>query len=275
MNESSEPLVSVVIVNYNGGSVILECLNSLQNYIKEITYEIIVVDNSSQDESPEKIDNYFPNVTLLRQSRNFGFGTANNIGIAKSSGKFIWLLNSDIYLTSNVLPFLVNRLESDSKIGILGPRLVNRDGSFQLSVSKEISILGEFQTLQQVKRYRNLSTRPLLAQSYMYEKPVDIIIGAAMFMRRDVFDQAGGFDENFFMYFEESDLCKRTRNLGYTILYTPQVELIHIGGYSVSKASGHMAQEYRRSQRYYYHKHRPIWEQWLLNTYLAIKEWRN
>ncbi|NEQ48935.1 MAG: glycosyltransferase family 2 protein [Leptolyngbya sp. SIO3F4] len=275
MNVSSKPLVSIVIVNYNGGPVILECLNSLQKYTRRIPYEIIVVDNNSQDGSPEEINGNFPSVNLLRQSKNAGFGTANNIGVAKSSGKFIWLLNSDVYLTSNVLPFFVARLEEDPQIGILGPRLVNADGSFQLSVSKEISIRGEFQTLQQVRKYRNLATRPQLAQSYVSEKTVDIVVGAAMFMRREVFDKSGGFDQNFFMYFEESDLCKRVRNLGYSILYTPKVELIHIGGYSVSKASGRMAQEYRRSQRYYYEKHRPIWEQWLLHAYLTIKQWRS
>ena len=273
MKQTSIPLVSIIIVNYNGADVIIECLESLCTNLKQISYEIIVVDNASQDGSPESIIRQFSKVILLQQPKNLGFGAANNIGVNHARGEFIFFLNSDTVLINDILPTLIAKINQSPQVGIIGPKLLNSDGSFQFSVSKEISILGEFQTLQQVKQYRNPATRSTLAQIYGYEQNVDIVVGAAMLMRRSLFKEVGGFDESFFMYFEESDLCKRVRDLGYTILYTPEANLIHLGGYSVAKVAGVMATEYRRSQCYYYQKHRPFWEQWLLNFYLAIKQW--
>ena len=265
------PTVSIIIVNYNGADVILNCLASLYNHLEQLSYEIIVVDNNSQDGSPGCIAQRFPNVILLQQSTNLGFGTANNLGAHYAQGEMLFLLNSDTLLTANILPKLIAKLTQASHVGIVGPQLRNPDGTFQLSVAREIGIWGEFQTLQQVRRYRAPSARSVLAKLYAHDQRVDIVIGAAMLMRRSLFEQIGGFDETFFMYFEESDLCKRVRDLGYIILYTPEVSLIHRGGYSVAKVQGSMCEVYRCSQRYYYKKHRPAWECWLLNAYLALK----
>ncbi|MGB5969157.1 MAG: glycosyltransferase family 2 protein [Spirulinaceae cyanobacterium] len=271
MNLNQLPFVSIIIINYNGAEVILNCLESLYSNLKQVAYEVIVVDNASQDGSPESIVQQFPQVTLLPQKRNLGFGSANNIGVQQAQGEFLFLLNSDTIITADILPRLIAKLNQSPLTGIVGPQLLNPDGSFQFSVSKEISILGEFQTLQQVKQYRNLATRPNVAKIYNQEQNVDIVVGAAMLMRRSLFKEVGGFDQSFFMYFEESDLCKRVGNLGYSILYIPEVSLIHLGGYSVAKNADYMAREYRRSQRYYYKKHRPLWEQWFLYCYLIIR----
>ena len=275
MTLTQPPLVSIIVVNYNGADVILDCLRSVETHLRAVSYEVIVVDNASQDDSCDRIAQQFPKVTLLPQAQNLGFGTANNVGVGVAQGKFLFLLNSDTRLTADILPTLLAKLTQSPHIGIVGPQLLNPDGSFQFSVSKDIGLWGEFQTLQQVKQYRNLTTRAVLAQTYNHDQTVDVVVGAAMLMPRSLFEQIGGFDETFFMYFEESDLCKRVRDLSYTILYTPAVSLIHVGGYSVAQAAGPMAQEYRRSQRYYYRKHRPHWEQWLLHGYLALKAWRH
>lgn len=267
-------MVSIIVVNYNGADVILNCLASIYRHLSEIAFEVIVVDNASKDGSPELISQWFPKVTLLLQPDNLGFGAANNIGAERAQGEVLFLLNSDTILTTDVLPTLMSRLIQSPKIGIVGPQLLNSDGSFQLSVSKDIGIWGEFQTVRQVHKYRRPEARAALAKKYSHDQPVDIVVGAAMFMRRSLFMQVGGFDEAFFMYFEESDLCKRVRKLGYTIFYTPAASVIHLGGYSVAKVAGSMAKEYRRSQRYYYQKHRPRWEQLMLCGYLRIKGWR-
>ncbi|MBT9316763.1 glycosyltransferase family 2 protein [Leptothoe spongobia] len=267
------PLISIIIVNYNGADVILDCLRSIYERCSSVTFEVIVIDNASSDGSLGQIHQEFPQVSLLTQDTNLGFGKANNIGVRYAQGEFLFFLNSDTLIPTDILLSLLTKLTQSSDVGIVGPRLLNTDGSFQLSVSKEISILGEFQTLQQVRRYRDQATRKSLSQLYSHDQFVDIVVGAAMFMRRSLFQQVGGFDETFFMYLEESDLCKRVRDLGYTILYTSDISLIHIGGYSVAKASETMAKEYRRSQRYYYKKHRPVWEQWLLAAYLSCKSW--
>ena len=270
----SQPQVSIIIVNYNGLGVIVDCLTSIFGHLPAPAIEVIVVDNDSQDGSPELIAQKFPQVNLLRQSKNSGFGTANNVGARQARGEYLLLLNSDTLVTADILPTLVAKLTSEAHVGIVGPRLLNPDGSFQLSIAHEIGLWGEWRTLQQVKQYRIPANRPALAARYDRDQVVDIVIGAALMMRRSLFEQVGGFDETFFMYFEESDLCQRVRALGYKILYTPAVTVIHIGGYSVAQAAGPMAVAYRRSQRYYYRKHRPRWEQWILHGYLAFKTWR-
>ncbi|WP_204140938.1 glycosyltransferase family 2 protein [Halomicronema sp. CCY15110] len=270
----SDLKVSIIIVNYNGGDVIIDCLASIFQHLDTATVEVIVVDNDSRDRSPDLIEQKFPEVHLLRQSENLGFGTANNIGAHHAQGTYLFLLNSDTLIQNNILPALMSKLDSAPDIGIVGPRLLNPDGSFQLSTAYEIGLWGEWLTLQAVRKYRQPACRPALAQQYGADQYVDIIVGAAMLMRRSHFFEIGGFDETFFMYFEESDLCQRLRDAGYRLLYTPAVSLIHIGGYSVAQVAGKMAAEYRRSQRYYYQKHRPPWEQWVLHRYLALKQWR-
>ncbi|MEM9117984.1 MAG: glycosyltransferase family 2 protein [Cyanobacteria bacterium P01_F01_bin.56] len=270
----SQVQVSVVIVNYNGGTVILDCLASIFQHLDSVKTDVIVVDNASQDGSPDGIERKFPQVQLLRQSENLGFGAANNMGVKQALGRYLFLLNSDTLIQQNIMPVLLNKLESAVDIGIVGPQLLNPDGSFQLSTAYEIGLWGEWRTLQVVRKYRQPANRPALARQYDTDQSVDIVVGAAMLMRRSHFRQIGGFDETFFMYFEESDLCQRFRDAGYRVLYTPDVSLIHIGGYSVAQVAGKMAAEYRHSQRYYYAKHRPAWEQWVLHCYLALKQWR-
>jgi GT2 family glycosyltransferase len=270
----SNSTVSIVIVNYNGGGVIIDCLASIFQHLDTASVEVIVVDNNSRDRSPDLIEQKFPEVHLLRQSENLGFGAANNIGAHHAQGTYLFLLNSDTLIQSNILPALMSKLDSAPDIGIVGPRLLNPDGSFQLSAAYEIGLWGEWRTLQEVRKYRQPARRPALAQQYGADQDVDIIVGAAMLMRRSHFFAIGGFDEHFFMYFEESDLCQRFRDAGYRLLYTPAVSLIHIGGFSVAQVAGKMAAEYRRSQRYYYQKHRPQWEQWVLHCYLTLKQWR-
>lgn len=270
----SAPSTSIIIVNYNGAGIVIECLNSLHQHLSLVEVEIIVVDNDSSDHSGDRIAQHFPQIKLIQLDRNRGFGAANNVGVRAARGDYIFLLNSDTLLKSDILPTLQAKLESRADIGIVGPKLINPDGSFQLSTAYEIGLWGEFKTLQLVKRYRVPENRPALAQRYHTDQEVDIVVGAAMFMRRSLFETINGFDETFFMYFEESDVCQRVRELGYKILYTPAVSVIHIGGYSIAQSAGVMAQEYRRSQRYYYQKHRPIWEQWILDQYLRLKQWR-
>jgi GT2 family glycosyltransferase len=162
-------------------------------------------------------------------------------------------------------------MSENPDVGIIGPKLLFPDGSFQISFSPEISIKGEFAARKLHKNAENKNKLDIIEQDFQDIQEVDIVVGAAFFIRTELFNLLGGFDEKFFMYFEESDLCKRVRNEGYKILYTPYVSLIHIRGYSVNKISNKMAVEYRRSQIYYYHKHRPIWEILILRIYLLFK----
>ncbi len=264
-------LVSIILVNYNGIDVIENCLRSLQQFLQAVPYEVIVVDNASQDGSPDLVKQNFPQVHLIRLVENRGFGAGNNIGAKIANGEFLFFLNTDTQLISDVLPTLIVLMKEYPDVGIIGSKLLNPDGSLQLSTAWAVSIAGEFRTLQQLKDYEKLQRRATIMERFDQPHEVDVVVGAAFLIRRTLFETLGGFDENFFMYFEESDLCQRAQYLGWKILYTPAVSLIHIRGHSTDKIAGRMAIEYRRSQLYYYQKHRPLWEQVVLRLYLLLK----
>ncbi|MGA7937861.1 MAG: glycosyltransferase family 2 protein [Kovacikia sp.] len=271
MSDDRPPLVSIILVNYNGAEVVLNCLRSLEQFLQAIPYEILVVDNASQDGSPDLIENHFPQARLLRQQENRGFGTGNNVAAKIAKGEFLLLLNTDTQLLSDILPALVLLMKEYPDAGIIGPKLLNPDGSLQLSTAWEISICGEYKTRQQLKAYKEPKQQARIDQRFEALQEVDIVVGAAFLIRKVLFDRLGGFDETFFMYFEESDLCYRAKQLGWKILYTPEVSLIHIRGHSVDKAGDRMVLEYRKSQLYYYQKHRSGQEQLVLRLYLLLK----
>jgi hypothetical protein len=263
--------VSVILVNYNGEQVVLDCLKSVQAQLQSYSYEVIVVDNASSDRSPDQIAVQFPTVKLLRQTENHGFGGGNNIGAAAATGEYLFLLNTDTQLTCDVLAALVPVLEQDPTIGIVAPQLLNPDGTLQLSTAPAISLWGEYQILKQLYQYEDPQHQPAIRQKFAQVQAVDSATGAALLMRRSLFEDLEGFDETFFMYFEDCDFCQRVLDRGLKIIYTPAVSLMHICGYSVKKVQERIRVEYRRSQLFYYRKHRPLHEQLLLRSYLTVK----
>ncbi|MBD2124522.1 glycosyltransferase family 2 protein [Trichocoleus sp. FACHB-262] len=264
-------LVSIILVNYNGVGVILDCLDSIEKFIHSVTYEVIVVDNDSTDGSPKLVAQKFPHVQVIQSSKNLGFGAGNNLGAQAAKGNFLFLLNTDTVLISDPLPHLLILMQTHLDVGLIGPQLLNPDGTLQLSVVPAIGLRGEYQAQQQLKKYQNANNQAAISQQFQVIQEVEIVIGAAIFIRRELFDSLGGFDESFFMYFEESDLCQRSRNQGWKILYTPQTALIHLKGQSVNQRADAMAIEYRKSQLYYYQKHCSLVEQILVRLYLLIK----
>jgi GT2 family glycosyltransferase len=271
MNQQQPISVSIILVNYNGAEILLDCLNSIQKFIDIPNHEIILVDNASSDGSVELVAAHYPHIRLVKQIENRGFGAGNNVGAKLATGEFLFLLNTDTVLVSNILPPLIQLMQADPQVGIIGPKLLNLDGSLQISVSPALGIKGEYEARQMHQAYQNISQQSLIEQKFQEIQEVDIVVGAAFFIRSSLFHALGGFDEKFFMYFEESDLCQRAQYQGYKIIYTPDVHLIHLKGYSIQKTANIMAIEYRRSQLYYYQKHRPLWEQLLLRIYLFCK----
>ncbi|MBD2411632.1 glycosyltransferase [Nostoc calcicola FACHB-389] len=271
MNTELNNSVSIILVNYNGADVLADCLNSLEKFIPRDNCEIILVDNNSQDSSVSIVDDKFPNIKLIKLPENVGFGAGNNVGAKVAKGNFLFLLNTDTILTSNILPHLIELMSANLDVGVIGTKLLFPDGSFQVSFSPKIGIKGEMEAKKIHDNAQNKNKLKIIEQNFKEIKEVDIVVGAALFIRADLFNLLGGFDEKFFMYFEESDLCQRVRNAGYKIVYTPHVSLIHIRGHSVKKISNKMAVEYRRSQIYYYYKHLPMWEILILKIYLLLK----
>ncbi|MDD8018425.1 MAG: glycosyltransferase family 2 protein [Bacteroidota bacterium] len=264
---SETHLISIIIVNYNGLNYTQQCIESLFRFHSAEAFEVIVVDNNSTDGSVELLEKQFPDVTVCKLGSNKGFGSANNYGVKQSHGDYLFILNNDTIIESNIFPEMVSMLKEDQTIGVIAPQLKNPDGSIQLSYGKFPSLKNEYTTRKQQAGSRNFN--PL---SDSTSGQIDWVTAAAMFVRRDAFEKAGGFDEQYFMYFEDIDLCKRIGDLGYKILYYPKTSLIHIGGGSKSNSvNGKIQIEYRKSQLLYYVKHQTLLQQFLLKAYLFIK----
>jgi GT2 family glycosyltransferase len=265
--------VSVIIVNYNGGELLIQAIASFQQWVKATSYEIILVDNASRDGSVERVKQLLPQVNVLLLENNVGFGRANNAGARAAQGKYLLFLNSDTIIREDMLTPLVSFLEEHESAAVVGPKLLNPDGTIQLSYGNEPGILGEAQSKQCRRKLesKHPHVRQSIEQKLLRQQEVDWLTGAAMLVRRSVFDSLGGFDEDYFMYFEDADFCTRVRKAEYKVVYFPETSLIHIGGKSVETISDTIAVEYRRSQLLFYHKHRNIFSRGIVRVYLFVK----
>jgi len=266
-------MVSVIIVNYNSGEFLVQAIASLKQWVKATPLEIILVDNASRDGSVERVKQLFPQMSVLELPNNVGFARANNLGAQMAQGKYLLFLNSDTVLHEDVLTPLVSFLEQDENAAVVGPKLVNVDGTFQLSFGNRTGFLGEAQSIWWQRKLK--SKRPRISQGMekklVRKRDVKWLTGAAMLVRRPVFEMLGGFDEDYFMYFEDADFCARVRKAGYRVTYFPATALIHLGGKSVKGLSDTIAYEYRRSQLLYYQKHRSLVSRGIIRLYLLMK----
>jgi GT2 family glycosyltransferase len=229
--------VSIVIVNYNTKDLILQCLQSIYENTVGVDFEIIVVDNASEDESCASIKEKFPKVILVESKYNLGFGKANNIGAKLASGNFLFLLNSDTLLIENSIKVLKDFLEksNDQTIGVVGCKLLDKDKKPHISYGNFPSIyqeIFEYGLLKIFKKYYAEKLSPSITDKSTEIKNVDYIIGADMFFKKSVFDAVSGFDEDFFLYYEETEICFRLKKLGYKIVWNPNTSIIHYVGSS-------------------------------------------
>lgn len=247
------PLISVIIVNYNTCELTRQCLTSLQSETAAITAEVIVVDNASSDDSREMIQKEFPEVELLAMQENLGFGKANNVGVRAAKGKHVILLNSDTIVKPQAFQKLLNFAEQKPSLGAVGPKLLNADGSLQKGCWRFPTfsrVLGET-----VGLWRLLGTPSnYLDKDYNHVRQVDFAIGACLLLPRKLYEEIGGFDEQFFMYSEETDLCMRMRKAGLKVYFYPESEIIHLGGGS-QVTSGRRAKQFYNSQELFYRKY--------------------
>ncbi len=234
--------LSIIIVNYNVKEFLQNLLHSINKSAAGISYEIIIVDNASDDGSVEFIKEKFPQVKLIVNSTNLGFGKANNQGLLSAKGKFILLLNPDTLLGEDTLKRMINFFEATPEAGIAGCKILNPDGTLQLacrrsfpgpwtSFCKVTGLSALFPKNKFFARY-NLT---YLDENQSYE--VDAISGSFMMLRNEVYEKAGGFDEDFFMYGEDLDLCYRIQKSGYKVYYVHTTQIIHYKGESTKRSS--------------------------------------
>ena len=235
--------VSIVIVNYNTKDLILQCLQSIYENTVGVDFEIIVVDNASEDDSCVSIKEKFPKVTIVESNYNLGFGKANNVGAKLALGNFLFLLNSDTILIENSIKILKDYFENsnDSKVGVVGCKLLDTDKNPHISYGNFPSIyqeLFEFGLSKIFRKYYSEKLSISVIDKGTQIKEVDFIMGADMFLKKSIFDYVGGFDEDFFLYYEETEICFRLNRLGYKIIWNPSTSIIHYIGSSAKKQDG-------------------------------------
>jgi N-acetylglucosaminyl-diphospho-decaprenol L-rhamnosyltransferase len=264
--------LSIVIVSWNVKALLRECLRSLlrapgwqfgtaafpSDQASSRTAEIWVVDSASSDGTAEMVRDEFPGVGLIASIENVGFTKGNNLGIAQCSGRYVMLLNPDTEITGDALDVLVGWLDTNPDVGVVGPCIVQPDGEVQPSRRRFPTFGTAFMesTILQQWFPRNRS----LARYYMWDQPddqvqdVDWLEGACLVVRDKTLRGVGGFDERFFMYSEELDLCRRIKQAGWRIVYLPSARILHHGGKSSEQVVASKHIRFQRSKIAYYSK---------------------
>ena len=234
--------VSVIIVNYKTPQLCIDCINSVIEKTVNIDYEIIVVDNDSQDNSLQKIKEEFGNrVVLIDAGENLGFGKANNLGAKNAKGEYLFLLNSDTILRNNAIKCLYDFIKIDSSVGIVGGNLFDKNGNPAHSFKVNQIDLNGLKVSSFFKSMRHKLSGKMTDWDFNDTKePIEIngyITGADLMIKKSIFEEVGGFDSDFFMYFEESEMTFRVRQLGYKVYSVPAAEIIHLEGASTKGKS--------------------------------------
>jgi GT2 family glycosyltransferase len=255
-------VVSIVIVSHNTRADLERCLESLHAAPPHASHEVVVVDNASTDGSAGAARRW-PDVRVIETGSNAGFARANNIGIRATSSAVVLLLNSDTIVPPGAIDRLVAELDRDPEVAIVGPRLVDGSGRAELSFGRMIGPLNEL-------RQKRLSTSADVGRLTRQRQYPDWVSGACLLVRRADADAVGGLDERFFMYTEDVDFCAAIRARGRRVLFTPDVEIVHLRGRSAATAPASTTAAYRRSQIAFYEKHHPRWAP-VLKLYLRIR----
>jgi GT2 family glycosyltransferase len=251
--------ISIVIVTWNAKKYAAECLDSLQACINDPEAEVIVVDNASTDGTPELVRDSYPGVTLIRNDENLGFAKANNIGIRRSTGEYVCLINSDVHVLDGCIEQAVEYMKQDSRIGLLGPKMLGADKKAYRSYMGAPTLWRCFcRALALDVLFPNSKLfggflMPYLKRDRIAE--VDVLNGWFWVTRREALNQVGLLDETFFMYGEDIDWCIRFRKAGWKVVYFPNAESIHYGGASSSKAPLRFYIEMQKANYQYWKKH--------------------
>lgn len=277
-NARSNPIdLSIIIVSWNVRDLLRRCVQSINSQTADgrpPTAETIVVDNASCDGTVEMLRAEFPNVRVIANSENAGFTRANNQALAIAQGRYLFLLNPDTELRAGTLQTLYDYAETNPRVGIIGPQLFYGDGSMQSSRRRFPTLATAFleaTLLQQwFPRHRVLTRFYMLDTRDDATQPVDWINGAAMFVRRAVYEQIGGLDEQFFMYSEELDWCYRAKQAGWEIYYLPTAQVTHYEGKSSEQAVAARDIHFNTSKIRFFRKYRGAFIAEILRAFLRL-----
>jgi GT2 family glycosyltransferase len=253
--------LSIIIVNYNTRDLLRDCLHSIYSSQGGFHYEVIVVDNCSPDDSVEMVQQEFPQAKLIASEINRGYAYANNLGFRQARGHYLLLLNPDTVLPPAALQGMLDFMEEHPDAGVAGPKLVLADGSLDLASRRSFPTLDVafYRLVGLSKRYPNSPRYNRYNLGYLDPNQVaevDSVVGAFMCIRREALDQAGLFDERFFMYAEDIDLCYRIKvDHGWKVYYNPAVVVTHYKAQSTRKRFARMTIEFYRAMWLFHKKH--------------------
>jgi len=256
--------VSIIIVNWNTHEITQGCLESVYEQTENIRFEVIVVDNASSDGSVEMVQTLFPQVALIKNKENRGFAAANNQGMTIAKGRYILLLNSDTLILDNAIEKSISFADAHPETAIVGCRVLNPDRTLQPTCGMFPSLLN--QLLFCTYLYKLFPKSKFFGRAKMSwwdrddVREVEVVSGCFMLIRRKAIKETGMFDEQFFMYSEENDLCYRMRKAGWRNMFTPQAQIIHLGGSSAVLYSQKRAVIKDSSTIKMMFKHWPLWQ---------------
>jgi GT2 family glycosyltransferase len=266
------PKLSIVVVTFNSAADIAGCLAALPAAARHTPYDVVVVDNASADGTAALVRASNPEVQVIDAGGNLGFARANNIGIRATASELVLLLNPDAVPGAGAIDVLVGILDGNPRIGVAGPRIVDRGGRAELSFGRMIAPLAELR--------QKLLTRghdrgwPLISAQVERQtrQPAfpDWVSGACLLVRRASLERAGLLDERFFLYTEDVDLCAAVRAQGGLVRFSPEAEVVHARGASRATDRGPAEDAYRRSHLAFYRKHHPSWAP-VLGAYLKLR----
>ncbi|HEX6869611.1 MAG TPA: glycosyltransferase family 2 protein [Micromonosporaceae bacterium] len=265
--------VSVVIVNWNTRDLLDQTLSTLHSQTTGVAFETIVVDNGSTDGSAALVRDHWPRIDLVALPENRGFAAANNIGFARASGEYVLLLNSDTIVLPTTVRGLVDLLDRTPEAVCAGARHLNADGSLQRSVDDFPTLANDFLSYTELHRARLLQRwlrhRFAWWGAHDQVRTVGWVNGACMMVRRQVIETIGGLDEGFFIYAEEVDWCFRMWQAGGQVYFTPEAEVIHLGGQAMNNAAHRRITLKYLGQMRFYRKHYSKARQLALRSILA------
>jgi GT2 family glycosyltransferase len=265
-NESNSIEVSIVVVNWNTRELLLSCLRSLFQSPQGFSFEVIVSENGSCDGSEEAVRREFPAITVIQNGRDLGFGAGVNVGATRAKGRYIAVIPPDGTIPKDTLKRMLEYLISDRDVGVVGCRLVGPDGKTQLSCARfptPLRVISLFSRLDRILPIPSVQTYydrfdwrrgRTVPWDHLQSREVDTVLGAVFMMPIDAFRLVGGFDERYFMYYEEVDLFKMVRQKGFRVYFMTDVFAVHYGGEATKQEYAKMRFEQQRSLLIYIRK---------------------
>lgn len=260
VNRKKSKKVSIIIVHYKVKKEFFDCLVSINKSNPSVSYEVIVVDNDEKPYIEKELQEKFPWVYYIKSPNNLGYSAGNNLGVKYTCGKYLFFLNPDTEVYAGTIDTLVNFLKKDRSVAIAAPLFLDQNNKpYPLQGSKRLTPLRAIFTLSFLHK---LFPKNPISGEYLLSnwnktniKEVDVVPGTAFMVKKSVFDQVGWFDENFFLYFEEFDLCNRVKKLGYNIFILPEAKVKHLWGVSTKRANFDIKKVFQKSRFYYFKKY--------------------